>query len=86
MLMTKKAPTTHLQEKRNLGVTVIAGVIAAFAGLIAIDFLPLYLSDFNTIIYFSVAVLLGLLALAVAIHGRMSTLKSFLKGLMHYQV
>lgn len=83
--MTKKAPSTHLQEKRNLGVTVIASVIAVFAGLVAIDLLPLDLSDFNTIIYFSVAVMLGLLSLAVAIHGRISTLKSFLEGLIHYQ-
>lgn len=83
--MNKKPPTAHPQEERNLGVIAIAGAIAAFAGLVAIDLLPLYLSDFNTIIYFSVAVMLCLLALAVAIHGRLSTLKVFIKGLINYQ-
>lgn len=80
----KKLSSRTAGEPRNLGVTVIAACFALLAGTITYSLLPLNLSDINSIIFFSIGVVVFLLTLAVAIYGRKSILKTFIEGLMNY--
>lgn len=71
-------------EPRNAGVTIIASTLALTAALIGLTFLPLDISDVNSIIFFLVAVVMFVLTLAIAIYGRLSILKAFAEGIIHY--
>ena len=78
--------TSSHSEKRNMGVTVLAGVVMLMSYILAFTFLPLNTADVNSIIYFSVAVGVGTIALVVAIYGRKSALKQFVESLIDFSV
>lgn len=67
-------------EEYNLGVGVLAGSVSFLAGSFALSMLPLSPSTFG---FFIVAAIIALLALAVAIYGRVSIFKQFVKGLIN---
>lgn len=82
--MTKTVAKAKQPEPRNAGVTVIASALALMAALIGLTFLPLSVSDVNSIIFFSIAVVMFVLTLVTAIYGRLSILKALAEGIIHY--
>jgi hypothetical protein len=73
-------------EKRNLGVTVIAGTISLVAIMIASNVFPTDAHSLAQIAYFAFASFVALLAFAIAIYGRKKALKNLIDAILNFSI